>query len=71
VTVDDDDPGSTVAETWSKAALCRPGWEVATEGTIRVSGREAFEVTVELVASLDGEIIFERAWSETIPREWV
>ncbi|MGB8359831.1 MAG: CocE/NonD family hydrolase C-terminal non-catalytic domain-containing protein, partial [Acidimicrobiia bacterium] len=71
VSVDDDDPGSTVAATWSQAALRRTGWEVATEGTIRVSGREAFEVTVELAASLDGETVFERAWGETIPREWV
>ena len=70
VSVDDDDPGSTVAETWSRAALRRPGWDVATEGTIRVSGREAFEVTVELVATLGGETVFERVWAETIPRDW-
>ena len=57
-------------ETWSRAALRRPGWDVATEGTIRVSGREAFEVTVELVATLGGETVFERVWAETIPRDW-
>jgi putative CocE/NonD family hydrolase len=70
VSVEDDDPASTIAHTVSHAALRRPGWDVRTEGSIHIEGGEAFVVTIELVAHLNGEEIFRRTWGESIPREW-
>jgi hypothetical protein len=70
VTVTDDDPGSTRAETESRASLSRPGWEVASVGRIVIEGRDAFEVSVELRAFHNGAEVFHRRWEEAIPRVW-
>lgn len=70
VSVTDDDPASTQAHTVSLAALERPGWQVATEGTIHIDAADVFDVTVELAASFNGKEIFRRVWSESIPRKW-
>jgi len=70
VSVDDDDPGSTIAHTFSRASLRRPGWDVSAEGSIHIEGREAFLVTIELVAHHNGEEIYRRTWAESIQREW-
>jgi hypothetical protein len=70
ITVDDDDPGTTRAHTVSRAALRRPGWEVAVEGSFEIEGSEDFDVTVEMAARFNGEEVFRRTWSEKIPRRW-
>jgi uncharacterized protein len=70
VSVDDDDPATTRAHTHSSASLHRTGWTVATEGEIQIEGRDQLEVTVRLTARHNGEEVFRRTWSETIPRLW-
>lgn len=70
VTVDDYDPATTRAQTVSVVSLERPGWSVTTEGSIRIRGGTEFDIDVELAASLDGEEVFRRTWSERIPRSW-
>lgn len=70
VTVDDHDPASLTLMTEARVSLSRPGWSVATQGTIEMSGDPAFDVVVELVAHHDGDEVFRRRWSETIPRVW-
>jgi hypothetical protein len=70
ITVDDDDPGTTRGHTVSRAALRRPGWEVAVEGSFEIEGSEDFDVTVEMAARFNGEEVFRRTWSEKIPRRW-
>lgn len=71
VTVADDDPATTRAYTESHVSLSRPGWAVSTHGTIEIIGDPTFETTVQLVAEHNGEEVFRRRWSESIPREWV
>ena len=70
VSVEDDDPSTTIAHTFSRAALRRPDWEVITEGSIDIEGGDAFLVTIELVAQYNGEEIFRRTWGESISRQW-
>jgi predicted acyl esterase len=70
VSVDDSDPATTIAHTFSSASLRRPGWDVRTEGSINIEGGAAFLVTIELVAHHNGEEIFRRTWGESIPRKW-
>jgi len=69
VTVDDDEPSLHLA-TEARVSLARPGWSVETRGRMELSGGSVFAVEVELVASQDGEEVFRRIWSETIPRVW-
>jgi len=70
VSVSDDDPSTTEAKTVSRVTLSRPGWSVTTEGSIEITGGEAFDVIIELSADHDGHEVFRRTWSESIPRQW-
>ncbi len=70
VSVDDDDPATTVGHTWSRSALRRPGWDVSAEGSIHIEGGDSFLVTIDLVAHHNGEEVFRRTWAESIPRRW-
>lgn len=71
VSVDEDDPATTTAHTFSRSSLRRPGWDVTTEGSIHIESGESFVIGVELVARHNGEEIYRRTWDESIPREWV
>lgn len=70
VTVADEDPSTTRAETISVVSLERPGWSVTTEGRLVIEGGDAFDVTIELTARHNGDEVFHRAWRESIPRRW-
>jgi hypothetical protein len=70
VSVRDDDPATTQAQTVSIASLERPGWAVTTEGTIHIDGGDDFEVTIELTAKHNGKEVFRRSWRDSIPRQW-
>lgn len=70
VSVGDDDPATTRAQTHSSTSLHRPGWTVATEGELLIEGRDQLEVTIRLTAHHNGEEVFQRTWTDTIPRQW-
>jgi hypothetical protein len=71
IVVADDDPASTRVWSQNEIHLERPGWNVATIGTLEMTGdAHNFRLTVELKALHDGALIWERRWDEEIPREW-
>ncbi|HEX2405338.1 MAG TPA: CocE/NonD family hydrolase, partial [Acidimicrobiia bacterium] len=71
VSVDDDDPSSTRARAEAESTMERPGWKVATRGSLELSGdSDSFYLVIHLTALLDDQVVFSRTWSETVPREW-
>jgi uncharacterized protein len=70
VQVGNDDPGTTSAEARSHLTLGRPGWTVAVNGTIAISGRESLQVHIELNAFHNQKEIWSKTWDESIPRVW-
>ena len=71
VVVGDEDPATTRVSSQNEIHLERPGWSVGTVGTLEMTAdAHNFHLTVELKAMHDGSLIWERRWSEQIPREW-
>jgi hypothetical protein len=71
VEVEDHDPASTRVWSVNEIHLDRPGWSVATKGTLVMSGDSGMmRLHIELEAFNDGEQIFQRTWDEAVPREW-
>jgi hypothetical protein len=74
IEVDLADGDPLACRAWSKAVveLERPGWQVATEGTLELTCDEShLFLTIRLVARDNGEAIFHRTWHEAFPRTWV
>lgn len=71
VAVDDDDPASTRVRSVAEMTLERPGWSVATQGSLAMTAdAHSFHLTIELAAFLDGTEVFRRQWTDEVPREW-
>lgn len=71
VVVGDDDPATTRVWSQNEIHLERPGWSVGTVGALEMTAdAHSFYLTVELKAMHDGSLIWERRWSDQIPREW-
>jgi hypothetical protein len=71
VEVEDDDPATTRVWSVNEIHFDRPGWSVATKGTLEMSGTsEAMRLHIDLEAFHDGEMIWQRSWEEAVPREW-
>jgi hypothetical protein len=67
--VDPANPAEAVARGWHRCRTTRDGrsTEARADVTIRSDANE-FEVTIDLVVQLDGEVHATRHWDETIPR---
>ena len=71
VTVEDDDPLSTRVEASARAALARPGWEVAASGRVSLTADDlAFRLVIAVEATYGADSVFRRSWREVIPRRW-
>jgi len=70
--INEGDPNSSL---WSGAALCswaRPGWNVETNSTYKMSSSpEEFVIEERLTAKEDGKVIADRTWSNRIRRDMV
>jgi putative CocE/NonD family hydrolase len=65
-----DDPLSAQHETWWKRTLSRGSWQVRTAGDMTMkSDGENFHVTARVEAFEGERRLFERSWSEAIPRD--
>jgi predicted acyl esterase len=72
VSVPDDDPQGVRAWSRAEVRLSRPGWEVATEGTVTLTcDQTQLFLEIELTAREGGDVFWERGWSWIIPREWI
>jgi predicted acyl esterase len=71
VSVEDDDPASTVAKAHSRLGLSRPGWSVVVDGSLEMTADDdQFHLAIELSAAHDGNEVWRRTWEEAIPRVW-
>lgn len=71
VTVADYDPLTTRVEAVTRAALARPGWEVAAIGSVSIGSDQAgFTVEIELEATHNADVVYLRSWREVIERSW-
>ena len=71
VTVDDLDPESTRVWSVNEIHFDRPGWSVATIGSLEMTANASdLHLHIELEAFNDGASIWQRTWEETVPREW-
>ncbi len=71
VRVADHDPASTRLWSVNEIHLERPGWDVATIGSLEMSGdADILRLHIELEAFKDGEPIWQKTWEESVPREW-
>ncbi|MCI0346679.1 MAG: hypothetical protein L0221_14745, partial [Chloroflexi bacterium] len=72
MTARDAEPARTEMRSEIRYRLDQDGFRVETAAdAVTSSTAEAFRMDVTLRARLDGEPVFERSWSETIPRRLV
>jgi hypothetical protein len=49
----------------------RPGWKVTTRGSLELTGdADSFHLRIELTALHEDRVVFNRAWDDTVAREW-
>jgi hypothetical protein len=71
VSVDEHDPTSTRARSDGEVTMERPGWKVATRGSLELTGdQHEFHLAIVVSAYHDDRMVFTRAWKDSIPREW-
>ncbi|MGH8950238.1 MAG: CocE/NonD family hydrolase [Acidimicrobiia bacterium] len=71
ISVADDDPASTRVRSDAAVTMERPGWKVATRGTLQLAAdADEFHLSIELTALHEDRVVFSRTWKEVIPREW-
>jgi hypothetical protein len=71
VSVDDDDPASTRVRSDAESTMERPGWKVTTRGSLELTGdADSFHLRIELTALHEDRVVFNRAWDDTVAREW-
>ena len=72
MTARDDDPAHAEMHSEIRYRLVQDGVTIETDADAMTSSTaDAFQVDIALRARLDGEPVFERRWSETIPRRLV
>lgn len=71
VAVADDDPASTAVRSRSDLGLSRPGWDVTSSGSLHIGGREDLQVEIRVSATHNGHTVFDKTWTEAIPRRWI
>ena len=70
--IDEKDPLSASTDTFEKLRMRRQDWDILIEARIRLeSTRDSFELRAWLLASENGEPVFEREWEESIGRDLV
>jgi hypothetical protein len=71
ISVEDDDPASTRVRSDAEVRMERPGWAVATKGSLELSSdADNFYLSIGLTALHDGEVVFSRTWTDRIARQW-
>jgi uncharacterized protein len=71
VSVDKDDPASTRVRADAVVTMERPAWKVCTRGSLELSGdADSFYLAIDLTAFHNDAVVFTRAWTDTVPREW-
>jgi len=71
ISVADDDPASTRVRSDAEVTMQRPGWHVATRGSLELSAdADTFHLSIDLTALHDGEVVFSRVWTDQVPRDW-
>jgi hypothetical protein len=69
--VDDDDPSTTRVRAEGEVTMERPGWKVTTQGSLELSAdAEEFHLVIDLTALHDDQVVFNRTWTDTVPRVW-
>jgi hypothetical protein len=68
--IGDTDPTTAVASSVRSIELSGPGWSVSlTARSTMTCDRGSFYVDSELRATFDGDEVFEREWSDAVPRD--
>jgi len=71
VSVDDENPATTVVTAVTSIDLRRDGWQVGTESTLDITAdASAFYIKIHLTAREGEAVIFSRDWEEAIGRDW-
>jgi hypothetical protein len=71
IEVADDDPSTTRVKADGEVIMERPGWKVATRGSLELTAdAESFNLVIDLTALHEDEVVFNRTWEDRIPRVW-